>query len=119
MNAIPDFNHEELYIAICNHGRGEKIAIHKDGSISYHAANLRVAWEEGREPVAILRAEGDFDRQEWGIHRNDEESCWSVENMEGNWYDSGDALKAAVAKLGLPAEIQDDLDRKVREAAEE
>jgi hypothetical protein len=121
MNAItiPEFNHEEIYIATCTHPRGEQIAIHTDGSISYHEANARIIWNEGREPVAILTAEGDFDRSEWGIHRDDEEGCWHVENMNEAWDDSDDALKAAIAEFGLPAEFQADLDRRVQEAAEQ
>lgn len=118
MNAItiPEFNHEEIYIAICTHPRGEQIAIHTDGSISYHEANARIVWNEGREPVAILHAEGDFDRSEWGIHRDDEAGCWHVENLDGSYDDSDDALKAAVAEFGLPAEFRDDLENQVAAA---
>lgn len=115
---IPEFDHEEIYTAICTRPRGEKIAIHTDGSISYHDANARIVWNEDREPVAILTAEGDFDRSDWGIHRDDEAGVWHVENMGGAWDDSDDALKAAVAEFGLPAEIQDKIDETVKAAAE-
>jgi hypothetical protein len=121
MNAItiPEFPHTELYLALCIHPRGEQIAIHRDGTITYHDSGLRITWSENLEPVAILHAEGDFDRSEWGIYRNDEAGCWHVENMVGSWDDSDDALKAAVANFGLTAEIQDELDRRVIEAAQE
>ena len=105
-----NLNHNELYLAICTRPSGEQIAIHRDGALSIH--DSRAVLDDARI-VAVLRAEGNFDRADWGIEWSEQEG-FTVDGLEGVFETDDDALRAAVAEFGLTAEIIDDLDRQVR-----
>jgi len=109
-----NLNHEELYLLIATRPHGEQIAIHRDGTLSIH--DLSAVLDDERV-VAVLRAEGDFCRPDWGIEWSDEQEGFVVDGLEGVFESDAEALRAAVAEFGLTAELVDELDRRVEEAS--
>ena len=109
-----NLNHEELYLLIATRPHGEQIAIHADGAISIHDASAVL---DDERVVAVLRAEGDFCRPDWGIEWSEEQAEFTVDGLEGVFESDAEALRAAVAEFGLTAEIIDRLDRQVEEAS--
>lgn len=105
-----NLNHAELYLLIATRPHGEQIAIHRDGTLSIHDASAVL---DDERVVAVLRAEGDFYRPDWGVEWSEEQEGLVVENLEGIFESDADALRAAVAEFGLTAEIIDDLDRQI------
>lgn len=110
-----NLNHAELYLLIATRPHGEQIAIHRDGTLSINDASAVL---DDERVVAVLRAEGDFCRSDWGVEWSEEQEGFVVENLEGIFESDADALRAAVAEFGLTAEIIDRLDRQVEEASE-
>ena len=108
-----NLNHEELYLLIATRPHGEQIAIHRDGTLSIHDASAVL----DDERVAVLKAEGDFARADWGIEWSEEQEGFVVDGLEGVFETDSDALRAAVEEFGLTAEIIDRLDRQVEEAS--
>ena len=113
-------NHTELFLILACRPYGEQIAIHQDGSITIHDANLILRDHDGI--VAVLKAEGDYDRSGWGVSRyeGDDEALdgFTVKGIDGKVFDSdANALIAAVGEFGLRAEDIEEIDRRIAEAA--
>ncbi len=111
-------NHTELFLLIATRPYGEQIAVRKDGSITIHDDSLILRDQD--DIVAVLKAEGDYDRSGWGVSRyeGDDESIdgFVVDGIEGKVFDSdADALVAAVGEFGLRAEDIEELDRLIDE----
>lgn len=111
---MENLNHAELYMAICTRPHGEQIAIHRDGALSIHDSSAVL---DDERVVAVLKAEGDFDRADWGIEWSEEQEGFVVDGLEGYFETATDALCAAVSEFGLTAEIIDRLDRQIEEAS--
>lgn len=107
---MENLNYTALYLAICTRPSGEQIAIHADGTISVHDSSAVL---DDERVVAVLRAEGDFCRPDWGIEWSEEQEGFTVDGLEGVFESDAEALRAAVAEFGLTAEIIDRLDRQI------
>lgn len=120
MIKLPEYSPTELFLALATEPFGTQVAIHGDGRITIHDASLILTDED---VVAILKAEGDFDRSGWGIERysGDDETLdgFVVNGLDGVFDSDNKALEAAVAEFGLRAEDIDELERRVMKAMEE
>ena len=111
-------NHTELFLILACRPQGEQVAIHKDGSITIHDTNLIL--RDQNDIVAVIKAEGDYDRSGWGVSRyeGDDEALdgFTVKRLDGVFESDAAALVAAVSEFGLRAEDIDELDRRIAEA---
>lgn len=111
-----DINTKELYLTICCSPRGEQILIDAEGEIHTIEASLSLRGFP-EDWLYFGKAEGDFDRTLWGIERNEDLGGFTVQNMDGVFDSSEDALRAAVEEFGITAEDHDELIERVADLA--
>lgn len=107
-----DVNTTELYLTICCAPFGTQILIDAEGEI--HTAESGLSLRGFPEDWLYFgKAEGDFDRSDWGIDWNDDRGGFVVEKMDGVFDTQENALRAAVEYFGLDANTHDELNDKV------
>jgi hypothetical protein len=103
-----------LYLAITTEPFGAQIFIDSQGNV--HTVDASLSHRGLLEDWLYFgRAEGDFDRTDWGIGWNETFGGYTVRDMDGVFETANDALRAAVAEFGITAEQHDDLIRRVDE----
>jgi hypothetical protein len=113
LNNAYNVDTDKLYVAVCTLNSENNIFISDDGSIQHASHTITVP---GDDRLFLCRAEGDFDRSEWGIEFDKDTGGFTVNGLDGIFEDSDSALEAAVSEFGIPAEIHDDLIEKIENA---